>query len=256
MAFRAGGVLLLVAFVAIQIRSRHPLLPLRVVLDRNRGASFLALGVLGAGMFGVFLFLTYYLQQTLGYSPIQTGVAFLPMTGALVITAGLSTRMMPRTGPRPIVAAGMVFAAIGLVLLAQLGVHASYATQVLPGLIIVGAGIGLVFPPATDMATLGVDAADAGVASALVNTTTQVGGSLGTALLSTLAATAATRLPAAKQPTTNLLAHAAVHGHTTAFWWAAGIFAVRALITGLLLRRRTRQVATVASPEVQAMSAA
>src|SRR5207248_4841241 len=103
----------------------------------------------------VFLFLTYYLQQTLGYSPIQTGVAFLPMTGALVITAGLSTRMMPRTGPRPIVAAGMVLAAIGLGLLAQLGVHASYATQVLPGLLIVGAGIGLVFPPATDMATLG-----------------------------------------------------------------------------------------------------
>jgi EmrB/QacA subfamily drug resistance transporter len=256
MTFLSAGVLLLVAFVAIQIRSRHPLLPLRVVLDRNRGASFLALGVLGAGMFGVFLFLTYYLQQTLGYSPIQTGVAFLPMTGALVITAGLSTRMMPRTGPRPIVVAGMVLAAIGLVLLAQLGVHASYAAQVLPGLIIVGAGIGLVFPPATDMATLGVDATDAGVASALVNTTTQVGGSLGTALLSTLAATAASTYLAAQQPTTNLLTHAAVHGYTTAFWWAAGIFAVGALLTGLLLRGRTRQVATVASAEVQAMSAA
>jgi hypothetical protein len=127
---------------------------------------------------------------------------------------------------------------------------------VLQGLIIVGAGIGLVFPPATDMATLGVDATDAGVASALVNTTTQVGGSLGTALLSTLAATAASTYLAAKQPTTNLLTHAAVHGYTTAFWWAAGIFAVGALLTGLLLRGRTRQVATVASAEVQAMSAA
>ena len=127
----------------------------RIVLERNRGGSFLALGVLGAGMFGVFLFLTYYLQQTLGYSPLKTGLAFLPLTGALVITSGVaSTRVLPRTGPRPLFAAGMALAAVGLALLAQLGVHASYATQVLPGLILVGAGLGLVFPPATNIATL------------------------------------------------------------------------------------------------------
>src|SRR5581483_3151564 len=145
-AFLVAGVVLLAACVAIQMRSRHPLLPLRIVLDRNRGGSFLALGALGAGMFGVFLFLTYYLQQTLGYSPLKTGVAFLPLTGALVISAGMSTRLTPRAGPRSIIAAGMVLTAVGLVLLAQLGVHASYATQVLPGLTIMGAGIGLGFP--------------------------------------------------------------------------------------------------------------
>jgi predicted MFS family arabinose efflux permease len=237
------------------MRSRHPLLPLRIVLERNRAGSFLALGALGAGMFGVFLFLTYYLQQSLGYSPLKTGIAFLPLTGALVVTAGLSTRMVPRTGPRPVVAAGMVLTAVGLILLAQLGVHASYATQVLPGLTIMGAGIGLVFPPATDLATLGVDASDAGVASALVNTTTQVGGSLGTALLNTLAATAASTFVAGKQPTSALLAHAAVHGYTTAFWWAAGIFAIGALLTVLLLRGRARSVQTGIEPEVQPAAA-
>jgi EmrB/QacA subfamily drug resistance transporter len=254
-AFLVGGVLVLAAFVAIQMRSRHPLLPLRIVLERNRAGSFLALGALGAGMFGVFLFLTYYLQQSLGYSPLKTGIAFLPLTGALVVTAGLSTRMVPRTGPRPVVAAGMVLTAVGLILLAQLGVHASYATQVLPGLTIMGAGIGLVFPPATDLATLGVDASDAGVASALVNTTTQVGGSLGTALLNTLAATAASTFVAGKQPTSALLAHAAVHGYTTAFWWAAGIFAIGALLTVLLLRGRARSVQTGIEPEVQPAAA-
>jgi hypothetical protein len=171
------GVLLLAVFVAIQARSEHPLLPLPIVLERNRGGSFLALGVLGAGMFGVFLFLTYYLQQTLGYSPLKTGLAFVPMTAALVITSAVtSTRVLPRTGPRPLFAAGMALAAVGLVLLAQLGLHASYATQVLPGLILAGAGIGIVFPPATNIATLGVNAADAGAASAMANAAPQVGG--------------------------------------------------------------------------------
>jgi EmrB/QacA subfamily drug resistance transporter len=253
--FLVTGVLLLAAFVMIQTRSPHPLLPLRIVLERNRAGSFLALGVLGAGMFGVFLFLTYYLQQNLGYSPLKTGVAFLPLTGALVITAGISARVLPRTGPRPLFAVGMALAAVGLALLAQLGVHASYATHVLPGLILVGAGLGLVFPPATNIATLGVNAADAGVASALVNTTPQVGGSIGTALLSTLAASATSSYLAGQQPTANLLTHAAVHGYTTAFWWAAGIFAAGALITGLLVRGKLRQPAPRAQAEAQPLGA-
>jgi predicted MFS family arabinose efflux permease len=247
--FLATGVLLLATFVAIQARSEHPLLPLSIVRERNRGGSFLALGVLGAGMFGVFLFLTYYLQQTLGYSPLKTGLAFLPLTAALVITSAVaSTRMLPRAGPRPLFAAGMALAAIGLALLAQLGVHANYATQVLPGLTLVGAGLGLVFPPATNIATSGVNAADAGVASALVNTAPQVGGSIGTALLSTLAASATSSYLTGKQPTTNLLTHAAVHGYTTAFWWSAGIFAAGALITGLLVRGNLPEPAPHAQP--------
>jgi hypothetical protein len=254
--FLIAGVLLLAVFVAIQARSEHPLLPLSIVLERNRGGSFLALGVLGAGMFGVFLFLTYYLQQTLGYSPLKTGLAFLPLTGALVITAGVaSTRVLPRTGPRPLFAVGMALAAVGLALLAQLGVHSSYATQVLPGLILVGAGLGLVFPPATNVATSGVSAADAGVASALVNTAPQVGGSVGTALLSTMAATATSSYLGGTQASADLVARAAVHGYTTAFWWSAGIFAAGALITGLLVGGKLREPAPRAQPEAQPLAA-
>jgi MFS family permease len=207
-------------------------------------------------MFGVFLFLTYYLQQTLGYSPLKTGLAFLPLTGALVITSGVaSTRVLPRTGPRPLFAAGMALAALGLALLAQLGVHASYATQVLPGLTLVGAGLGLVFPPATNIATSGVNATDAGVASALVNTAPQIGGSIGTALLSTLAASATSSYLAGTHANANLVARAAVHGYTTAFWWSAGIFAAGALITGLLVRGKLREPAPRAQPQAQPLGA-
>ncbi|MDT7642928.1 MAG: hypothetical protein QOC83_7222 [Pseudonocardiales bacterium] len=253
--FLVAGVLLLATFVAIQARSPHALLPLPIVRERNRGGSFLALGVIGAGMFGVFLFLTYYLQQNLGYSPLKTGFAFLPMTGALVITAGISARVLPRSGPRPLFAVGMALAAVGLVLLAQLGLHASYATEVLPGLILVGAGIGLVFPPATNIATSGVNAADAGVASALVNTAPQVGGSIGTALLSTFAASATSSYLAGTHATATVVARAAVHGYTTAFWWSAGIFAAGALITGLLVRGKLRDPAPRAQPEAQPLGA-
>jgi hypothetical protein len=149
----------------------------------------------------------------------------------------------------------MALAAVGLALLAQLGVHASYATQVLPGLSLVGAGLGLVFPPATNIATLGVNAADAGVASALVNTAPQVGGSIGTALLSTLAASATSSYLAGTQASANLAARAAVHGYTTAFWWSAGIFAAGALITGLLVRGKLRDPAPRAQPQAQPLGA-
>jgi MFS family permease len=183
-------------------------------------------------------------------------LAFLPLTGALVITSGVaSTRVLPRTGPRPLFAAGMALAAVGLSLLAQLGVHASYATEVLPGLILVGAGLGLVFPPATNIATSGVKAADAGVASALVNTAPQIGGSIGTALLSTLAATATSSSLAGTQSTANLVARAAVHGYTTAFWWSAGIFAAGALITGLLVRGKLPEPAPRAPSQAQPLGA-
>jgi EmrB/QacA subfamily drug resistance transporter len=236
-AFLAAGVALLAAFVAIQRRTEHPLLPLRVVLDRNRGGSYLAVGIVGAGMFGVFLFLTYYLQQTLGFSPVKTGLAFLPMMGMVMATATTATtRLLPRTGPRPLLTIGMVLAAAGMVLLAQLGVDSTYAAHVLPGLLLSGAGLGLVMAPAMNTATLGVDAADAGVASATVNTMQQIGGSMGTALLSTLASSAAASFVAGKAPSASLAAHAAVHGYTTAFWWSAAIFAVGAIVCGLLLR--------------------
>jgi len=183
LAFLGAGVALIVAFVAIQRRSSGPLLPLRVLADRNRAGSYLAIGIAGAGMFGVFLFLTYFMQQTLGYSPVKTGLAFLPMTFVLSVFAAVAqTRVLPKTGPRPVIIAGMLLASLGLTLLAQVDASSAYALHILPGLMIMGAGMGLTFATAMSNATYGVSPADAGVASAMVNTSQQVGGSIGTAL--------------------------------------------------------------------------
>jgi EmrB/QacA subfamily drug resistance transporter len=249
LGFLAVGVVLLATFAALQRRVAHPLLPLRVVLDRNRGGSYLAIGIVGAGMFGVFLFLTYYLQQTRGFSPIQTGLAFLPMVAAVMVTATIATtRVLPRTGPRPLITLGMMLASAGLVLLAQLGVDSSYAAHVLPGLIVSGIGIGLVTSPAMNTATLGVDAADAGVASATVNTMQQIGGSIGTALLTTLSTSATTSFLVGKSPSSGAVAQAAVHGYTTAFWWAAAIFGAGAIVSGLLLRSGAPQLGRAPEP--------
>ncbi|MDP1847424.1 MAG: MFS transporter [Solirubrobacteraceae bacterium] len=247
-----ASVVLLSAFVVIQTRSANPLLPLRVVLDRDRGGSFLAMVLTGAGMFGVFLFLTYYLQQNLGFTPIQTGFAFLPMTFSIVIAAtSSSTKLLPKIGPRPLIGGGMLLAAIGMATMTSIGVDTAYASHVLPGILIIGAGMGMVFASAMATATFGVQPGDAGVASAMVNTTQQIGGSIGTALLSTLAASAvADRLAeAATRPDAALAAQAAVHGYTTAFWWAAGIFAVGGVICGALLTKRSVEVAHVAQAE-------
>ena len=237
LGFLAAGVALLVVFVAIQRRVAHPLLPLRVVLDRDRGGSYLAVGLSGIAIFGVFLFLTYYLQQTLGFSPIESGAAFLPMTFAIMISATTcQTKILPRTGARPLVGSGMLLGAAGMLYLTGIGVDSSYATHVLPALLVMGAGFGLIFAPAMSTATLGVAPADAGVASAMVNTMQQIGGSIGTALLSTLAASATTSFVAGRRPTPDVLAQAAVHGYTTAFYWSAAIFAVAAVVCTALLR--------------------
>ena len=249
-----AGMLLLALFVAIQIRATHPLMPLRVVLDRDRGGSYLALAIAGLGLFGVFLFLTYYLQQTKDYSPSRTGLAFLPLSAAVVITAAVANaRVVPRTGPRPVIASGMALAALAMGLFAQVAVHSSYAAHLLPALLVLGVGIGLVYAPATDFAIRGVKPGDAGVASGLVNASNQVGGSLGLALLSTLAATATSHYLAGKHANPSVLAHAAVHGYTTGFWWAAGFFAAGTLITGLLLPGRaprpTPPIQAQASPQ-------
>ncbi len=245
----AAGVALLAAFVAVERRVENPLLPLRVVADRARAGGFMAIAVVGAGMFGVFLFLTYYMQQTLGLSPLVSGLAFLPML-AMVMPAGTigQTRLLPRFGPRPLVAAGMLLSAVAMLMLTGVGVHASYGTDVLPGLLVVGIGLGLIFAPAMDTATRGVSGADAGVASALVNTGQQVGGSIGTALLSTLAAGAAGTY-ASSHRAADFAAQAAVHGYTTAFTWAAAVFAAGALMAWLLLPSGAPEAAADAAAE-------
>ena len=159
------------------------------------------LALSGAGMFGVFLFLTYYLQESLGYSPVKTGLAFLPMIGALMVAAQFATNVLvPRFGPRAVVPAGAVIAAAGLAWLTRLGLSSGYATGVLPWLIVIGLGIGLVMPTAMSLATSGIRTQDAGVASAAVNTMQQIGGAVGTALLNTLAASAAAAYMHGKRP--------------------------------------------------------
>ncbi|MFE6553407.1 MFS transporter [Streptomyces sp. NPDC057746] len=237
------GGLLLAAFSWWQTRAAHPLLPLRVLLDRDRGSSFVAVLITGAGMFGVFLFLTYYLQLNLGFSPTKTGVAFLPMVGALMVTAQLGTTvLLPRIGPKTVIPLGFAIATVGMAWLTGIGLGSHYMSAVLPQLIVIGVGLGLVMPTAMQLATGGVAPEDAGVASATVNAMQQVGGSIGTALLNTLAASAATGYLAGRNPADRAArAQATIESYTTAFWWSAGLFAVGAVVTFLLYRRGTRQ---------------
>ncbi len=251
-----SGVLLL-AFVALQTRVAQPLLPLRIVTDRNRGGAYLGMGITAIGMFGVFLFLTFYLQRTLGFSPVQSGAAFLPMTFAIAISAGLATtRLLPRVGPRPLITGGMVAIAAALVWLAQLQVDSTYAAHVLPAIVLLGLGMGQVFAPVFNTATLNVDQRDAGVASAMVNTMQQVGGAVGTALLSTLAASATTDYVTTNGgPSPDVIAAAEVHGYTTAFWVAAAIIAAGSVVVGLTLRSGAPQVAAHPGADVAPVAA-
>jgi lysylphosphatidylglycerol synthetase-like protein (DUF2156 family) len=237
--FLAAGGVVLYAFFRRQGRAKHPLLPLRVLADRDRGAALSAVLISAAGMFGVFLFLTYYLQGTLGYSPVRNGVAVLPMVGALIVTAQLAVNwLVPKIGPKVVLPVGMLLAAGGMVLLTRLGLHSTYPAHVLPSLLAVGAGIGLVMPTAMSRATLGVRMADQGVASATANTTQQIGGSISTALLNSLAAGAATSYVAHHLTDPLVQANATLHSYATAYSWSTAFFAFGAILTALLFRRK------------------
>ncbi|HLK79264.1 MAG TPA: MFS transporter [Streptosporangiaceae bacterium] len=263
--FLAAGVVLVVAFAAWQGRAAHPLLPPRVVLDRNRGGAYASMLIASAGLFGIFLFLTYYLQQTLGYSPLVTGVAFLPISGGLILASNLSTIvLMPRFGPRPLVASGMLAAAGGAAWLAQLGPHSGYATGVLGPVILASVGLGLVIAPVINTGTFGVAPQDAGVASAAVTVGQQLGASIGTSLLNTIFASAVASYLAAHLAAAALIGRPALaalalaHGYDTAFWWITGIFAGGAVVAGALLRpgpltqQRTASPAPADAPAAQA----
>ena len=241
--FLAAGVVLGVLFAWWQSQAAHPLLPPRVVLDPNRGGAYLSMLIAAAGLFPTFLFLTYYLQQSLAYSPLTTGVAFLPLSAGLIVAGNLSTIVaMPRVGPKPLVTLGMLAASGAAVWLAQLGPHTGYATGVLGPLIIAGVGLGMVIPPVINTGTYGVAPQDAGVASATVTVGQQLGASVGTSLLNTIFASAvATYITAhlAAAPTIGrqtLTGLAQAHGYDTAFWWIAAIFAAGVVLAGILLR--------------------
>ncbi len=232
---------LLLTFLAIERRAKHPLLPLHIVRDRARGGAYLSILLAAAGIFGVFFFLTFYMQQNLRFSPLTTGLAFLPMTAVLVVTSTTAqTKILPRTGAKPLVMTGMALGAIAMLVFTRLTPGSAYATHVLPGLLIIGVGMGCIFAPAIGTATLGVAVPETGVASAVVNTCQQIGGSVGLALLSTLSASAATNYARSHSQARDLAAAAAVHGYTTAFWWAAGIFAIGFLSALLILPAKAR----------------
>jgi MFS family permease len=237
----AIGVALLAAFFQVQRMVAHPLLPLRVVLDRNRAGAYAAIGLTFIAVFALFFILTFYLQDIRGDSPVETGVAVLPLPVALVISSGISTaRLLPRFGPRLLIVPGLLIAAAGMVLLSRLGVDSGYAAHLLPALVITGVGFGAIVPPALNTATQGVEFRDAGVASGMANTMQQVGGSIGTSLLTAIAAQATARslgghpAPGADP---SIVALAVVHGYSVGFEVAAGIFLGAAVICALLLRK-------------------
>ena len=236
LSFIAIGLAMLVALVVVERQTSSPLLPLRVVLDRNRGGSFLASLLSGIALFATFLFLTYFLQVTLGYSAIKTGFAFLPFSVGIVVGAGIASRLLPRLGPRPLLVAGFALSAAGLALFSQVHVDSTYWADLLPGMLVCSVGLGVAFVPLNSTALTGVDPQDAGVASALVNSTQQIGGALGTALLNTVAASATTAYLASHATIPDAASVAVVHGYTTAFTISGILLGVTALVALALIR--------------------
>jgi EmrB/QacA subfamily drug resistance transporter len=237
----ALGAALLAAFAFAEGRVSQPLLPLRVIVDRTRGGAYVAVGLAGIAIFGVFLFLTYYLQQVKGYSPVTSGLAFLPMIACILVSSNVSSIVtLPRFGPRVLIASGMLLGVGSMLYLSQITVTSSYASAVLPALLAMGLGFGMIISPAINTATAGVQRQDAGVASALVNTMQQVGGSIGTAALSTVALTAAAHYLIAHHTGRLAPAIAATHGYTMAFAASAALFGLGTVLAIVLLPSRQR----------------
>lgn len=239
LGFLGLAVLLLVSFVVIELRASHPLLPLRILLDRNRGGSFLSSFLVGTGMMGMFLFLTFYFQGTLHYSALKAGFAFLPFSLGIIVAATAASRVLPRFGPRPMMIAGFLAASIGLAWLTQIGAETSFLTHVLPAEMLISLGMGFAFVPMSSTALLGVDPHDAGVASATLNASQQIGGSLGTALLNTIFATATSAYLVAHGHSPSDLVAAQIHGYHVGFLFGAGAL-LAAAVTAFALVKTTR----------------
>jgi EmrB/QacA subfamily drug resistance transporter len=236
-----AGVALLASFAWAEARAQHPLLPLRIILDRTRGGAYVSVGVAGTAIFGVFLFLTFYLQTVKFYSPVTSGLAFLPMIACILVSSNTSSIvLLPRLGPRALIASGMVLGAAAMSLLTRLTITSSYAGGVLPSLLLLGVGFGMIISPAINTATAGVPRQDSGVASALVNTMQQVGGSIGTALLSTIALMATASYLVSHHAGVLAPAVAATHGYTVAFTVSAALFGLGVVLAVVLLPSRKR----------------
>jgi EmrB/QacA subfamily drug resistance transporter len=233
----AVAAVLLVAFVLIEQRATHPLLPLRVVLDRNRGGSFLASLLVGTALLGTFLSLTYYFQGTLHYSALKSGFAFVPFSLGIITGATMASRLLPRFGPRLVMSGGLLLGMAGLILFSTLDVHSAYLSTVLPAEVIVSLGMGLSFVAMSSTALIGVSPQDAGVASALVNATQQTGGTMGAALINTIATSATATYVATHGKSAAALAAGSIHGYTTAFTFSAIVLAVAGVSAFALIRR-------------------
>jgi EmrB/QacA subfamily drug resistance transporter len=244
--FIAAGVVLVAAFVVVEFRVRNPLLPMRLVLDRNRGGAYLTSTLVGAGLIGAFFFLSLYFQQVLGYTPVKAGFASLPTTLGVLISAGLASGLVPRIGPKPLMVTGGVLAAGGLFLLSFLEADSSFWALPFPGELLLGLGLGFTFVPLSNLALIGAGAHDAGAASAVLQAVQQVGASIGTALLATISVAAITDAvtadPTLLQPVgpgpQDVLpnAIAMTEGYTTAFTWAAGLLLAGAIVSAVLIK--------------------
>jgi EmrB/QacA subfamily drug resistance transporter len=232
----AAAAALLAAFVTIELRTAHPLLPMRVLLDRNRGGSFLASLLVGVALLGTFLSLTFYFQGTLGFSAMKTGLAFVPFSIGIVLGAATAGRFLPRLGPRSLLTAGIALGVLGLAVFTRIGVHSAYLSISLPAELITSFGMGITFVAMNSTALVGVNPEDAGVASALVNSTQQTGGTMGAALTNTIASTAAVGYVAAHGTSAASVAAGAVHGYTTAFTFSAVVLALAGVAAFTLVR--------------------
>ena len=251
-ALLAVAVVLLAAFVVWETRTAHPLLPPRVVVDRIRGASYLLFLLVGAGLFAMFLFLTLYFQDTLGYTPLEAGWAFLPFSGGIILGAGIVSQILPRVGPRPLMILGLALGTLGMFLLTGIGAESSYVTEVLPAEILISFGMAATFVPAASTALVGVETRDAGIASAVLNTAQQVGGSLGLAVLTTIFASSVTgwfedngaRLATDPAFAATAEAQASVAGYQVAFAVAAGILALALVVAIALINAKKDDLPT------------
>ena len=234
--FGIAGILL-VAFFLIQKNVKNPLLPLRIITERNRGGSYLGSMMVGAGLFSMFLFLGLYLQVILGYSPLKTGFAFLPFSIGIIIFAGVASQLLPRVGPKPLIIWGLIQSTAGLYLLTFITPETAYVTHVLPSLLIMSTGMALVFIPISTTALHGIGGRDSGVASAALNTSQQIGGSLGTALLNTIAATSAANY-LVNNPGLGDKANtfALTHGYTASFKAGAAMLMVGAFVIMVFMK--------------------
>lgn len=228
--------IILAQFIVWETRAKNPILPLRIVLHRNRGGAYLAFLLTTLGMFSSFLFLSYYFQGVLHFSPLKAGIAFLPFPLGVITSSTIASKTLPRFGPRALAMTGFTSATLGMLWLTQLPAHSAYWVHVVPAMLLISLGMGQVFVPLSSTALLGVPNHDAGAASALVNTMQQIGGSLGIALLNTIA-TSATASFAVSHHVLTTGAAAQVHGFRTAFEVSVGILAFAFLVVATLIRR-------------------